>query len=115
MKFFCFMFIIFCSFLDAGIYLEKPDDFHPKPAMVGCCFLHYQDKILILHRQDCKHEGNHWGIPGGKLQRGEPILEATVREVFEETGFQLDVEKVVHPKNEYLSGEGLSDNVINIS
>lgn len=82
--------------LSGGIYLEKPHDFHPKHAVVGCCFLHFQDKILILHRQDNKAEGNSWAIPGGKLHAGEPIIEAIAREVFEETGYQLDLEKMHH-------------------
>lgn len=84
---------ILCT-LNAGIYLEKPADFNQKAERVGCCFLHYQDKILLLHRQDSKAEGNRWGIPGGKLNKGEPLIEAIVREVFEETGFQLDREKI---------------------
>jgi 8-oxo-dGTP pyrophosphatase MutT (NUDIX family) len=80
--------------LHAGIYLEKPDNFHPKPAIVGCCYLHYQDKILLLHRKDAGAEGNRWGIPGGKLRTGEELIDAIIREIFEETGFHLDKEKV---------------------
>ncbi|MES2345393.1 MAG: NUDIX hydrolase [Chlamydiota bacterium] len=80
--------------LHAGIYLEKPANFHPKAAVIGCCYLHYQDKILLVHRQDSTAEGNRWGIPGGKLRDGEPIIDAIIREVFEETGFVLDKEKV---------------------
>src|SRR5262249_39083849 len=91
---FIFALISFSSPLKAGIYLEKPADFNPKAEIVGCCFLYYKDKILILHRQDAKAEGNRWGIPGGKLNKGEPIVEAILREVFEETGFHLDKEKI---------------------
>jgi 8-oxo-dGTP pyrophosphatase MutT (NUDIX family) len=84
----------FFTSLNAGVYLEKPNNFNPKAAIVGCCYLHYQDKILLLHRQDSKAEGNHWGIPGGKLDSGEMLIDAIIREVFEETGFRLDKEKV---------------------
>jgi len=87
------MFYILAS-LNAGIYLEKPADFHHKSEVVGCCFIHYQDKILLLHRQDATPEGNRWGIPGGKINKSEPLVEAIIREVFEETGFQLEQEKV---------------------
>ncbi len=80
--------------LNAGIYLEKPINFNPKAAVVGCCYLHYQDKILLLHRQDSKAEGNRWGIPGGKLDEKEPLIDAIVREVYEETGFSLDKDKI---------------------
>ena len=90
---FCFFVLIVDSPLRAGIFLEKPCDFQAKAEIVGC-FLHDKDKILILHRQDTKAEGNHWGIPGGKLNRGEPLLDAAVREVNEETGFCLDKDQL---------------------
>lgn len=95
MHYFTFLFLLFSyTSLNAGIYLEKPVDFHPKPAIVGCCYLHYQDKILLLHRQDTKAEGNRWGIPGGKLNTNEPLIDSIIREVFEETGFRLDPTQV---------------------
>lgn len=87
-------FLFFLQNLSAGIYLEKPADFHSKAAVVGCCFMHHQDKILLLHRQNGKAEGNRWGIPGGKLNKDEPLLEAIQREVFEETGYHLDLDKI---------------------
>jgi 8-oxo-dGTP pyrophosphatase MutT (NUDIX family) len=90
------LFLLIASSLSASVYLEKPADFNPKAEIVGCCYLHYQDKILLLHRQDYKSEGNRWGIPGGKLNKGEPLIDAIIREVFEETGYQLEREKVHH-------------------
>lgn len=91
--FFIVVALLFSS-LHAGVYLEEPVNFNPKGAVVGCCYLNYQDKILLLHRQEGKAEGNRWGIPGGKLRDGEPLIEAIVREVFEETGFRLEKEKI---------------------
>jgi 8-oxo-dGTP pyrophosphatase MutT (NUDIX family) len=85
----------FATPLSAGIYLEKPDHFNLK-AVVGCCYLHHEDKILLLHRQDASAEGNRWGIPGGKLPRGENLIDGVIREVWEETGIELDREKL-HP------------------
>ncbi|HEY5236727.1 MAG TPA: NUDIX hydrolase [Rhabdochlamydiaceae bacterium] len=90
------LFVLLASSLSASVYLEKPADFNPKAEIVGCCYLHYQDKILLLHRQDFKSEGNRWGIPGGKLNKGEPLIDAIIREVFEETGYHLEREKVHH-------------------
>jgi 8-oxo-dGTP pyrophosphatase MutT (NUDIX family) len=96
------LFVLLASSLSASVYLEKPADFNPKAEIVGCCYLHYQDKILLLHRQDFKSEGNRWGIPGGKLNKGEPLIEAIIREVFEETGYHLEREKVHHMGKLYI-------------
>jgi len=70
------------------IYREKPRDFNSKFNVVSC-FVEYDRKILLLHRQDHKPEGNTWCVPAGKVDEGEKILEATVREIREETGFGI--------------------------
>jgi len=37
------------------------------------------------------HKWSHkWGIPGGKIQRGEPSIDALRREVREETALEID-------------------------
>lgn len=36
-----------------------------------------------------------WAVPGGKVRHGEPMREAARREVFEETGLDVDVGEVV--------------------
>jgi 8-oxo-dGTP diphosphatase len=76
-----------------AIYLEKPKDFDPKIEVIGC-FLEYEDKILLLHRQDHSSQGNLWGIPGGKLERLETPLEAAIRETLEETGFDISEQQI---------------------
>ncbi len=44
-------------------------------------------QYLLLH-----YPGGHWGFPKGKVEKGEELRKAAVREVKEETG--LDVEPV---------------------
>lgn len=44
------------------------------------------DRYLYLLRTDNKNPGN-WGIPGGKIEDGETLLEGIVRECEEELGF----------------------------
>ncbi len=39
------------------LYHDKPSDFDIKFEVVGC-FIEYNKKILLLHRQDHKSQGN---------------------------------------------------------
>lgn len=41
--------------------------------------------LLILHK-----EGNHWGFPKGRSEKGEEPIEAAIRELKEETGLHVD-------------------------
>lgn len=70
------------------IYKEKPPKFNPKFDVISC-FVEYNGEILLLHRQDHKPESNTWGVPAGKVDAGESLLEAIVREIQEETGLVL--------------------------
>ena len=49
---------------------------------------------LYLMRDDAKYRG-HWGLPGGKVEDGETLLEALVRECSEELGSMPDYIKIV--------------------
>lgn len=49
-----------------------------------------EDGRLLLLNQDIPGTGRSWSLPGGKLESGESLAEALVREMKEETG--LDVE-----------------------
>jgi len=60
-------------------------NFHPSIEVAGC-YCEYEDKILLLKRTPHKHQGDTWGIPGGKLDEGETPQIAVIREVFEEVG-----------------------------
>ena len=70
------------------IYTEKPQEFYSKFDVVSC-FVEHNGEILLLHRQDHKPQGNTWGVSAGKVDGGEQVLEAMVREIYEETGFKL--------------------------
>jgi 8-oxo-dGTP pyrophosphatase MutT (NUDIX family) len=45
-----------------------------------------EKKILLLERHH-PSKGIYWDIPGGRLQKGESQMDALLREVKEETGF----------------------------
>jgi len=50
-----------------------------------------EGRILLQRRSD---SGN-WALPGGAMDIGETIAESAVREVKEETGFDVHIERIV--------------------
>jgi len=70
------------------IYKNIPKKFKSKFEIVSC-YVENNGKILLLHRNENKSEGNRWGVPAGKIDKGESILTAMVRELKEETGQKL--------------------------
>jgi len=70
------------------IYREQQQ--RPKPLYhaVGCFCVHNTGILLLRRSRDKSHPGK-WCIPGGKVRAGESVLEAMVRELYEETGCLL--------------------------
>lgn len=67
-------------------FLEPPEKFNPAFETVGC-FCEFDNKILLLLRQDDKPQGNTWGMPAGKIkERDKSLAHAMQREFLEETG-----------------------------
>jgi ADP-ribose pyrophosphatase YjhB (NUDIX family) len=48
-------------------------------------------RALLIHRTDC----DWWGQPGGGMESGETPWDGVMREVREETGFEVAVERLV--------------------
>lgn len=63
--------------------------------IVGC-FLEYEGKFLILLRHSHKPNGNTWGLPAGKVEKGEDNDNAMIRELYEETGYTATPDKLEH-------------------
>ncbi len=83
------------------LYLKKPEGFNPTLEAVGC-FVEYDGEILLLHRQDSRPQGNTWGIPSGRMDDGEALMEAVCREIREETGYVIPPPKVSHFAKTYV-------------
>ena len=49
------------------------------------------DQILLMKRSD----NAHWGLPGGYVEPGESVQSAARREVREETGYEIEVGRLV--------------------
>jgi len=70
------------------VFQQPPENFNSKVEIVAC-FLTVNRNVLFLKRQPHKSEGNKWGIPGGKVEKGETVDQVVLREVREETGMDL--------------------------
>jgi ADP-ribose pyrophosphatase YjhB (NUDIX family) len=48
-------------------------------------------EILLMQRSD----NGHWGLPGGHVEPGESVADAACREVLEETGWRIELGRLV--------------------
>jgi 8-oxo-dGTP diphosphatase len=66
---------------------------HIKTSVVACV-IDAEERVLLTRR--CIHPFcDQWVMPGGKIDLGEPILEALHREVKEEVGIEIHVEGLI--------------------
>jgi ADP-ribose pyrophosphatase YjhB (NUDIX family) len=71
---------------------EPSEKLRPTPA-VGVAVV--EDGALLLVRRGRGPNVGLWAIPGGKIDFGESMPAAAVREVKEETGLEIELEEVV--------------------
>src|SRR5215203_458249 len=57
---------------------------------VGAIVLDAQGRVLLVERGKPPGVGL-WTVPGGRLERGETLVQAVAREVREETGLSVEV------------------------
>lgn len=63
---------------------------------VGCgAVIQRADGAVLLVKRGRQPEQGHWGLPGGKLDWMETLEDAVVREVQEETGLRVAVERLL--------------------
>jgi len=48
-------------------------------------------ELLLMQRSD----NGHWGLPGGYVEPGESVTDAACREVLEETGYRVELGRLV--------------------
>jgi 8-oxo-dGTP pyrophosphatase MutT (NUDIX family) len=56
---------------------------------VARALIESEGRVLLVRRAAWDTLPGRWELPGGKVDRGEPVLEALAREVGEETGLML--------------------------
>jgi 8-oxo-dGTP pyrophosphatase MutT (NUDIX family) len=71
------------------VFSIKPKDFDSN-IHVAACYIRSDNKYLLLHRSVGKPQELSWGVPAGKVEKGESAREAVIRETWEETNIRLD-------------------------
>ncbi len=71
--------------------VKKVDEQTYVKAGVGLILLNDKGQILFEKRRDC----GMWGLPGGKIDAGESIEQTAIREAKEETGFNIQVMRLL--------------------
>jgi 8-oxo-dGTP diphosphatase len=63
--------------------------------IVAAGFIYKDKRLLIAQRLPGTHGALKWELPGGKLEKDENPRDCLVREVQEELGIQIEVDKIV--------------------
>lgn len=80
-------------------------DLRPVPAVGVVCF---RDEQVLLIRRGTPPKQGEWSMPGGRVEPGEPVRTAALRELKEETGVDavlVDLVDVVDAVFENRSGD----------
>ena len=56
----------------------------------------YDRKVLLIQRSNYSSGENEWEIPGGGLRFGEDLYEGLTREIHEETGLSVRVDRLLY-------------------
>lgn len=60
-----------------------------KHIQVAAAVIFKNGLFLLSKRKDDQHQGGKWEFPGGKIDQGETVEQATIRELREELGIEV--------------------------
>ena len=61
------------------------------PVTVAAALIRDGDKFLLTKRFEDAHLGGLWEFPGGKVEEGESLEDALIREIREELGVEIEI------------------------
>jgi 8-oxo-dGTP pyrophosphatase MutT (NUDIX family) len=65
----------------------------PNKIMPSVAAIIFDDAGRVLLQQ--RGDNGYWGLPGGSVELGETVAEAVIREVAEETGYTVEIVRLV--------------------
>ncbi len=65
----------------------------PNKLMPSVAAIIFDDSGRVLLHQ--RGDNGYWGLPGGGVELGETVAEAVIREVAEETGYTVEIVRLV--------------------
>ena len=71
--------------------MPKPDPSRLRRTATAAIVFDDQQRLLLQRRSD---NGN-WALPGGTMETGETAGQCAVREVEEETGYQIEIIRLI--------------------
>lgn len=77
---------------DEGIVSDSRE-YPPRP-ICGVGAIIKQGQCVLLTRRGKPPRSGEWSIPGGAVELGETLREATRREIREECGIEIEIERV---------------------
>lgn len=66
-----------------------------KKPRLGSAVIILKDGKILLGRRNKQNANGLWVIPGGGVEFGETLMDAAMREAREETGLEIEIEKLV--------------------
>ncbi len=79
--------------------------------MRACAILVHGDRVLMQEGDDGRG-GKQYALPGGHLEFGETLALCTSREVYEETGLNVEADKLVYVHENFYTLKGVDTHEI---
>jgi 8-oxo-dGTP diphosphatase len=74
------------------------------PITSAHAIIFYEGRVLLVHRANAPSKGR-WSIPGGMVELGETVADAVRREICEECGIEIEIERIVDIANHIVLDE----------